>query len=303
MNRFIFPAVLLSALPCAAAAQELPLYIDHGGELSFTGTMLNDAELNDMFGGRGIVDIFGTPEIIVKDAQTGAPSPVYTSPEEYEMVFGADGVVHDRHDDLTFAEDEGSDLREDLDFAEDEGTDVREDLEFAEGEGTQTREDLTFTADEAQTPGAGFDGPKGFFSGGSTPIQPQNGTWSIQLNAPDITGCPPGVGEMAATQVARAGAANVTFAPSGWTPADLNSDYARFAWERNGPNGFYAQPYRLQAEGSGMALTVSMALVATSETRINVWSRVLMTLTPMLARMAGGAEVCSAIVIGKYIKN
>lgn len=289
MNRFIFPAVLLSALPCAAAAQELPLYIDHGGELSFTGTMLNDAELNDMFGGRGIVDIFGTPEIIVNDAQTGAPSPVYTSPEEYEMVFGADGVVKDRHDDLRFTQEEGADPREDLEFSEEEGTD--------------TREDLTFIADEAQTPGAGFDGPKDFFPGGSTPIQPKNGTWNIQLNAPEITGCPPGVGEMAATQVARAGAANVTFAPSSWTPADLNSDYARFAWERNGPNGFYAQPYRLQAEGSGMALTVSMALVATSETRINVWSRVLMTLTPMLARMAGGAEVCSAIVIGKYIKN
>lgn len=289
MNRYVLPTMLLLSLPCAAVAQELPLYIDHGGELSFTGTMLDDAELNDMFGGRGIVDIFGTPEIIVKDAQTGAPRPVYVSPEEYEMAFGVDGVVKDRHDNLDFAENEGSDLREDLEFAETEGTDVREDLEF--------------TADEALTPGAGFDGPKDFFSDRSVPIQPKNGTWNIQLNATEITGCPPGVGEMAATQVTRSGAANVTFNPSGWTPADLNPDYARFTWDQNGPNGFYAQPYTLEVEGAGMALNVSIALAAKSDTRIEVWSRVLMKLAPVLAQMAGGAEVCSAIVTGAYNKD
>ena len=289
MIKYMTSGMLLSALAWTASAQELPLYVDHGGELSFTGTMLNDAELNDMFGGRGIVDIFGTPEIIVKDAQTGAPSPVYTSPEEYEMVFGADGVVQDRHDDLSFAEGEGSDLRDDLEFAEDEGSD--------------TREDLTFTADEALQPATDFDGPRDFFSGGSAPIQPENGLWSVQSNATEITGCPPGVGEMAATQVAHSGATDITFGPSGWTPADLNPDYARFAWDKSGPNGFYARPYTLEAEGSGMALSISIALAAKSETRIDVWARVLMTLTPMLAQMAGGAEVCSAIVTGTYTKN
>lgn len=288
-NRCVLPIALLAALPLSVTAQELPLYIDHGGELSFTGTMLEDAALNDMFGGRGIVDIFGVPEIIVKDAQTGAPSPVYASPEEYEMIFGADGVVKDRHDDLKFAADEGSDLREDLEFSEDEGSD--------------TREDLSFTADEALTSGVGFDGPKGFFSGGSTLIQPQNGMWSIHLDAPEITGCPPGVGEMAVTQLARSGATDIRFGAPGWAPADLNPDYARFAWDQVGSNGFYAQPYTLEAEGSGMALTVSMALAAKSDTRIDVWSRVLVRLTPMLARMAGGAEVCSAIVTGTYTKS
>lgn len=289
MNRNIINSVLLSTLPFAATAQELPLYIDHGGELSFSGTMLDDAELNDMFGGRGIIDIFGVPQIIVKDAQTGAPRPVYISPEHYEIVYGADGVVKDQHEDLTFADDEGSDLRDDLEFTEDEGSD--------------TREDLSFIADEALTPDVTFDGPKDFFSGGSNAIQPQNGVWRVPLNATNITGCPPGVGEMAAAQVAQSRSADITFGASGWSPVDLNPDYASFVWETKGPNGFYAQPYALEAAGSGMALRVSIALAAKSDTQIDVWARVLLNLTPMLAQMAGGAEVCTAIVTGTYTKN
>lgn len=289
MNRYLMGTMLLSALPFAATAQELPLYINHDGELSFSGTMLDDAELNDMFGGRGIIDVFGVPEIIVKDAQTGAPSPVYASPEEYEIVFGADGIITDRHEDLSFAEDEGSDLRDDLEFAENEGSDIRE--------------DLSFTADEAVALDPNFDAPKDFFSGETAPIQPENGVWSVQLNATDITGCPPRVGEMAATQIGRASAADVTFSVSGWTPADLNPDYATFVWDQSGSNGFYAQPYKLDVEGSGMSLSVSTALAAKSATRIDVWARVRMNLTPMLAQMAGGAEVCTAIVVGAYTKN
>lgn len=288
MNRYTTGIMLLSTLPFAATAQELPLYIDHGGELRFTGTMLDDAELNDMFGGRGIVDIFGVPEIIVKNAQTGASRPVYISPEHYEIVYGADGVVKDRHE-LTFAEDEGSDLRDDL--------------EFAESEGSDTREDLNFAADDALKSDVTFDGPKDFFSGGPGLIQPQHGAWSVQLTASDITGCPPGVGEMAAAQLAQSGTADITFSIPGWTPADLNPDYASFVWDQNGPNGFYSQPYELEAAGSGMALSVSIALAAKSENQIDVWARVLMNLTPMLAQMASGAEVCSAIVAGTYIKN
>ncbi len=275
MNRYLLGAMLFSTLSCATIAQELPLYIDHGGELSFTGHMLDDAELNDMFGSRGIVDVFGVPEIIVKDAHTGAQRPVYISPEHFEIVYGADGVVKDRHDDLEFAENEGSD----------------------------TREDLSFTADEAFTSQVNFEGPQDFFSGRSTPNQPQNGVWRVQLNATEITGCPPGVGEMAAAQAVSSGTADITFGASGWTPADLNPDYARFVWNQVGTNGFYSHPYTLEAEGSGMALSVSIALAAKSGTRIDVWARVLMTLTPMLAKMAGGAEVCSAIVAGSYIKN
>ncbi len=289
MNRNIISSVLLSTLPFAATAQELPLYIDNGGELTFTGTMLDDAELNDIFGGRGIIDIFGVPQIIVKDAQTGAPRPVYIPPEQYEIVYGADGVVKDQHDDLTFSESEGSDLRDDLEFAENEGSD--------------TREDLSFTADEALIPDVTFDGPQDFFAGGPIAFQPQNGVWRVQLNATNITGCPPGVGEMAAAQVAQSRTADITFGASGWTPVDLNPDYASFVWGPNGPNGFYAQPYALEAAGSGMALSVSIALAAKSETRIDVWARVLLNLTPMLAKMAGGAEVCTAIVTGAYTKN
>lgn len=290
MNRFVLPMLLVSTLPFAASAQELPLYIDHGGELSFTGEMLNDADLNDMFGGRGIVDIFGVPEIIVKDAQTGALSPVYVPPEYYEIVSNADGVIENQRDDLTFKEGEGSDLRDDLEFAEDEGSD--------------TREDLVFSKEEGLTTDVVFEGPKDFFSGeGPKYIDPQHGTWRIQITKTEITGCPAGVGEMAGAQALRSGRRDVIFSHPGWVPADLNPDYAKMTWHAGGFNGFYAEPYRLDAEGSGMALSVSFALVARSDTKIDVWSRVLIRLTPFLAQMAGSAEVCSAIVAGSYVKS
>lgn len=290
MKRCMIIGILMSTLPLASAAQELPLYIDHGGELSFSGTMLDEASLNDMFAGRGIVDTFGVPEIIVKDAKTGASSPVYASPEEYEMVFGADGVVAEKHDDMTFAEDEGSDLREDLDFAE--------------GEGLDTREDITFTADDALKTDAVFDGPKDFFTGTTqTRFHPQHGTWGLQMAAPDISGCPQGVGEMVAAQAIRSASKDVIFSHPGWVPADLNADYASLHWVESGTNGFHAEPYRLEVDGSGMSLSVTFALAARSETRIDVWGRVLMKLTPVLAQMAGGSEVCTAIVAGAYTKT
>lgn len=290
MKRYMIGAMLFSTLPFGAVGQEIPLYIDHGGELSFTGMMLNDAELNDMFGGRGIIDIFGVPEIIVKDAKTSAPRPVYASPEEYEVVFGADGQVKEHHDDLTFTQNEGSDLRDDLAFAENEGSDLRE--------------DLSFSADDALKTGSNFDGPKDFFSGGGTKrINPQHGTWSVRMMKTQITGCPPGVGEAVAAQAMRSGHRDIAFSHPGWVPADITPDFARFHWNESGINGYHSAPYKLEAEGSGMALSVTFALAAKTKTQIDAWARVRMNLTPMLAQMAGGSETCTALVTGTYFRN
>lgn len=279
------------ALPGVVCAEELPLYVKQGNELSFTGDMLSEAQVADLLGGQDVVVAFGQPVMIVKDAQSGATSASYISPEEYDFVIGGDGEVENQHDDLAFDESEGSDLRDDLTFSESEGTDTRNDLEFSEA--------------EALVVSKGFDGPADFYASGSTVHSPQDGTWAIHIDNSQAIGCPPGIAEMATSQVVHSGVTQIHFSAPNWRPADINSDYARFVWTPIGQNGYFAEPFStgVEAAGSGMSLSVTTALSATSDTQINIWSRVLLKLAPAMAAIAGGSETCTATITGRYVKS
>lgn len=292
-------------LPGGVCADELPLYVNQGNELSFTGDMLSAVQVADLLGGQEVVDTFGSPVMIVKDAQSGATSVSYISPEEYDFVIGGDGEVENQHDDLAFDENEGSDLRDDLTFSQDEGTDTREDLQFSEGEGTDTRNDLDFSEAEALVVSKGFDGPADFYTSGGTAHSPQDGTWAIHIDSSEAIGCRPGIAEVAASQVVHSGATQIHFSAPHWRPADINSDYARFVWTPIGQNGYFAEPFStgVEAAGSGMSLSVTTALSATSDTQINIWSRVLLKLAPAMAAIAGGSETCTATITGRYVKS
>ncbi|SMR82105.1 hypothetical protein SAMN04488030_2447 [Aliiroseovarius halocynthiae] len=308
MKTFRTGIICVFVLPGLAQSEELPLYVNQDGELSFTGDMLSEAQIADLLGGQDVVDAFGQPVMIVKDAKSGATSASYISPEIYELAQTpmGDGVIENKHDGLIFEEHEGTDLREDLEFSEDEGTDVRHDLDVSEDEGADAGDDLTFIQAEALVVSKGFEGPADFYAqAGLKAHVPQDGTWVIHIDSSNAVGCPPGIAEVAASQVVHSGVTQIRFSAPHWRPADINSDYARFVWTPVGRNGYFAEPFStgVDAAGSGLALSVTMALSASSDMQINIWSRVLLKLAPAMAAIAGGSETCTATITGRYVRS
>lgn len=285
MKTIIAIAGLAAFCPMAATAQGVPLYIETDGQLDFTGDYLGDAEITVLLGGQRALDTFGPPEFIAKDVRTGTALPVWASMRDYEFIKGGDGVLENRHDDLTFDETEADDLREDLVFTESDADDHGDDMTITEG-GPRSVPDTT---------------------SGAQPdfLQPAHGVWRISLTRSDASGCPPGISELATAQLEQTGAKTIIFSEPGWVPADLNPDYGAYSWKPIGANGFQSEPYSTgpQTAGSGVSLVVTIALNAKSEEQIDVWAQIQMNLAPAFAAMVGGSTTCLATMTGSYTKN
>lgn len=285
MNNAWMIAGLVVCSPISVSAQTVPLYTETDGQLAFTGDYLGDAQLTELLGGADAFDTFGPPRFVARDERTGTVKPVWADLADYELVHDGDGVIENRHDDLVFDESEAEDLREDLDFNESDATETGDNMTFAENEGLSV-------------PNI-FSGTQPDF------LQPAHGIWSIALSRSDAVGCPPGIAELASEQLGKSGARDIIFSEPGWVPADLNPDYGRYSWTAVGTNGFQSGPYNTgpQAAGSGVSLTVSIALNAKSERQIDVWAQIQMDLAPALAAIAGATTTCLATIEGSYTKN
>ncbi|GAA6179456.1 hypothetical protein NBRC116594_08940 [Shimia sp. NS0008-38b] len=299
MKNIIFIAVLAAVYPMAAPAQGVPLYIEIDGQLDFSGDYLSDSEVTILLGGERAADTFGPPEFIAKDVRSGTAVPVWASMRDYEFVHGGDGVLENRHDDLTFDESDAQAPQEDLVFDDSDTDDLREDLDFTERGADDSGDDMTFTETDALSVPDIFDGTQPDF------LQPAHGVWSIALTRSDASGCPPGISELATAQLGKTGAKDIIFSEPGWVPADLNPDYGRYSWTTVGTNGFQSEPYTTgpQAAGSGVSLVVTLALNAKSETQIDVWAQIQMNLAPAFAAMVRGSTTCLATMTGSYTKT
>lgn len=299
MKNIVMIAGLAAFCPIAAMAQGVPIYIETDGQLDFSGDYLNESEITVLLGGEHAVETFGPPEFIAKDVRTGTAAPVWASIRDYEFIKGGDGVLENRHDDLTFTESDAQEPQDDLVFAESDADDLREDLEFSPSDADDHGDDMTFTeADVRSTPDI-FAGTQPDF------LQPAHGVWSIALTRSDASGCPPGISELATAQLGQTGAKDIIFSAPGWVPADLNPDYGHYSWTPVGTNGFQSEPYTTgpQAAGAGISLDVTMALNAKSERQIDVWAQIEMNLAPAFAAMVGGSTTCLATMTGSYTKN
>lgn len=128
-----------------------------------------------------------------------------------------------------------------------------------------------------------------------------DGRWKSTQDDVSIDGCPPGVGQ-AAAQFASEWVADVTFTKKWWQPSDFPTDIKSLTWQPVGPNGYFSQPYSLDAEGSGMAMTISMAMHARDPSTVKIWARINMRLAPALAAMAQSSTNCVATVSGRYLR-
>lgn len=106
MKNILVIAGLALFCPMGVMAQGVPLYIETNGQLDFTGEYLDDADIAALLGGERAVDTFGPPEFIAQDARTGTVLPVWASLRDYEFINGGDGILENRHDDLTVKEGE-----------------------------------------------------------------------------------------------------------------------------------------------------------------------------------------------------
>ncbi|WP_297340219.1 hypothetical protein [Pseudophaeobacter sp.] len=148
MKHFWIVAGVLACSPMTVAAQTVPLYTETDGELDFTGEYLDDAQLTELLGGADGVETFGPPKFVARDVRTFQVRPVWADPRDYEFVHDGDGVIENRHDDLTLTEDEAQAPQEELVFDETETHDLNEDIVFTEKDGASTGDDLTFAENE-----------------------------------------------------------------------------------------------------------------------------------------------------------
>lgn len=133
-------------------------------------------------------------------------------------------------------------------------------------------------------------------------INPLDGTWIAQVDDVTATGCPPGVEVAAFGMIGGAPANRVTFSKPWWSPGDFSAEFAAQTWRPVGANGYFSTPYKTgaEAEGSGMAMIVTIGLQARAPDRIAVWGRVNLELNAVLAQMAGGSQDCVAMITGEY---
>lgn len=136
-------------------------------------------------------------------------------------------------------------------------------------------------------------------------INPKDGTWASRMNDFSVTGCPPGVEGAAMSAMGLSKSVSVTFTKPWWHPSDMSDGFRQMSWRPVGANGYFSNPYLTgpEAAGSGMSLSVTMALNVTSEVEMDVWGRVQINLAPFLAKMIGGSESCTAIVRGIYYRQ
>ncbi len=149
-------------------------------------------------------------------------------------------------------------------------------------------------------------GPIELFSdAGIGAINPLDGTWIAQIDDVTATGCPPGVEAAASGVMGGASAMTVRFSKPWWSPGDFGAGFAAQTWRPVGANGYFSTPYNAgaEAEGSGMAMTVTMGMHARAPDRIAVWGRVNMKLNAFLAQVAGSSQNCVALITGQYLRR
>lgn len=79
--------------PPMARAPGVPLSTETAGELDFTGSYLNDAQISHLMGVEDVVHAFGGPDVITQAVRIGTAVPVRIAPEEYEVFRNSDGVM------------------------------------------------------------------------------------------------------------------------------------------------------------------------------------------------------------------
>ena len=148
---------------------------------------------------------------------------------------------------------------------------------------------------------AAANGPIELFEDTYNTITLRDGRWFSQVDDIQVVGCPPGIAEAASAHALTRFDRNVTFSTP-WHPSDFEAGLAQFSWRAVGANGYFSEIFDLgdAAAGSGMDLSVTAALNPVSPDSIDVWTRVQLHLSPMLAQIAGGSKSCTAIARGKY---
>jgi hypothetical protein len=148
---------------------------------------------------------------------------------------------------------------------------------------------------------AAAKGPIELFDGIYNTITLKDGRWYSKVGDIQVAGCPPGVAEAASAHALASFDRNVTFSAP-WHPSDFGASFAQFSWRAVGANGYFSEIFDLgeAAPGSGMDLSVTAALNPVSPDKIDVWTRVQLQLSPMLAHLSGGTKSCTAIARGKY---
>lgn len=274
--------------------------VDPSGGIVQTGLYFDRLRVVTLFG-HAYLEKYGMPTAIFsKDGKTFTPH--HTALDRMDAAFGGDGIVYPPSEQIDFwwKDPDRTTIELDLENASwDNVIDIDIPpipLEYAE----DYRPDVISLEDVAE-----LDGPIDLFAdedGGG--ISLLDGLWISQLGDISINGCPPGVGEAAATRIAAGWSAQVSFSDP-WHPSDLSDELAQFSWRPVGFNGYFSDIFNLgeAAQGAGMDLSVVTAVSARSPDRVAVWSRITLLLNPFLAAAAGGSVECTALVQGAYVRQ
>ncbi|MGJ8528397.1 hypothetical protein [Maritalea sp.] len=132
----------------------------------------------------------------------------------------------------------------------------------------------------------------------------KNGTWKSEMTDQKVTGCPPGLDNMASQSIGQSFSNSVVFS-SPYHPTDFSSELGVHSWKRVGNRGYISEIYEFggeQARQAGIAVKVRYGMNALSPTKVAVWANVQMNLAEALAKMAGGSTMCVADVRGHFVR-
>ncbi|MES0884349.1 hypothetical protein [Roseibium sp. SCP14] len=282
-------ALCLCLTATLAAAQDLDengpgiavLAEDPNGGILDTGEVMSRNAYRDYIHSKrtsaGFVERYGYPRAMLRGGRNMHPIFMRRSTplEQIDRILNGDGKV--RSTDLALE-------------------DAVERQIFGESTGTANRPN-SIDLDEV----AAAQGPIELFEGVYNTITLQDGRWISKVHDMRVTGCPSGIAEAASAHSLASFDRQVTFSAP-WHPSDFGQNLAQFSWRAVGANGYFSEIFDLggDAAGSGMDLSVTVALNPVSPQQINVWTRVHLVLSPMLAKIAGGSESCTAIARGRY---
>lgn len=215
---------------------------------------------------------------VIQIKEKGFKAHFADSPESLDQRLGGDGVVLDGDLELEKAE-------------------PPKEIDLFDGEATAKKRKDTIDLETV----AAANGPIELFEGVYNTITLKDGRWFSHVDDIQVAGCPPGIAEAASAHALASFDRNVTFSAP-WHPSDFGAGLAQFSWRAVGANGYFSEIFDLgeAAAGSGMDLSVTAALNPVSPDSIDVWTRVQLQLSPMLAQLAGGTQSCTAVARGKY---
>ncbi len=141
-----------------------------------------------------------------------------------------------------------------------------------------------------------------FEGDGPVYITLRDGLWRSTMTDQSQAGCPPQLAPMIEGLVGSGSTVNAQFS-SPYHPTDFSDQLGFATWLRVSPNGFVSKPFNPAGAAGmppGMDFKIQYGMVAVSPERLDVWSRVELTLPAMMAALTGGSSTCIAEGRGNY---